>query len=107
MFIDPSTGWVWLFVCVYAYNGSRCSQVAQGVYLVCFVRCVALCSLGIWLCEELARGTQHPQIKEALNVICVTLKVSYNYALLLRYLVDIQPLNSNFLNFNHKLLIGH
>ncbi|XP_072221670.1 ral GTPase-activating protein subunit alpha-1 [Leuresthes tenuis] len=37
-------------------------------------RCVALCSLGIWLCEELARGTQHPQIKEALNVICVTLK---------------------------------
>uniref|UniRef100_A0A3Q0SEE4 Ral GTPase activating protein catalytic subunit alpha 1 n=1 Tax=Amphilophus citrinellus TaxID=61819 RepID=A0A3Q0SEE4_AMPCI len=39
-------------------------------------RCVALCSLGIWLCEELAHGTQHPQIKEALNVICVTLKVS-------------------------------
>ncbi|KAM4542596.1 ral GTPase-activating protein subunit alpha-1 isoform 3-T3 [Odontesthes bonariensis] len=37
-------------------------------------RCVALCSLGVWLCEELARGTQHPQIKEALNVICVTLK---------------------------------
>uniref|UniRef100_A0A672FQ90 Ral GTPase activating protein, alpha subunit 1 (catalytic) n=1 Tax=Salarias fasciatus TaxID=181472 RepID=A0A672FQ90_SALFA len=37
-------------------------------------RCVALCSLGIWLCEELARGTQHPQIKDALNVICVTLK---------------------------------
>ncbi|XP_012776783.3 ral GTPase-activating protein subunit alpha-1 isoform X6 [Maylandia zebra] len=37
-------------------------------------RCVALCSLGIWLCEELAHGTQHPQIKDALNVICVTLK---------------------------------
>ncbi|XP_031722652.1 ral GTPase-activating protein subunit alpha-1 isoform X5 [Anarrhichthys ocellatus] len=37
-------------------------------------RCVALCSLGIWMCEELADGTQHPQIKEALNVICVTLK---------------------------------
>ncbi|XP_068573769.1 ral GTPase-activating protein subunit alpha-1 isoform X6 [Cebidichthys violaceus] len=37
-------------------------------------RCVALCSLGIWMCEELAHGTQHPQIKEALNVICVTLK---------------------------------
>ncbi|XP_047249036.1 ral GTPase-activating protein subunit alpha-1 isoform X3 [Girardinichthys multiradiatus] len=37
-------------------------------------RCVALCSLGIWLCEELANGTEHPQIKEALNVICVTLK---------------------------------
>ncbi|XP_052001141.1 ral GTPase-activating protein subunit alpha-1 isoform X4 [Xyrauchen texanus] len=39
-------------------------------------RCVALCSLGIWLCEELVNGTQHPQIKEALNVICVTLKFS-------------------------------
>uniref|UniRef100_A0A8D3DKH7 Ral GTPase activating protein catalytic subunit alpha 1 n=1 Tax=Scophthalmus maximus TaxID=52904 RepID=A0A8D3DKH7_SCOMX len=37
-------------------------------------RCVALCSLGIWLCEELSHGTQHPQIKDALNVICVTLK---------------------------------
>ncbi|XP_075879598.1 ral GTPase-activating protein subunit alpha-1 isoform X5 [Nelusetta ayraudi] len=37
-------------------------------------RCVALCSLGIWLCEELAHGTKHPQIKDALNVICVTLK---------------------------------
>ncbi|XP_008300279.1 ral GTPase-activating protein subunit alpha-1 isoform X4 [Stegastes partitus] len=37
-------------------------------------RCVALCSLGIWLSEELAHGTQHPQIKDALNVICVTLK---------------------------------
>ncbi|XP_041703935.2 ral GTPase-activating protein subunit alpha-1 isoform X1 [Coregonus clupeaformis] len=37
-------------------------------------RCVALCSLGIWLCEELVHGTQHPQIKEALNVVCVTLK---------------------------------
>ncbi|XP_049320015.1 ral GTPase-activating protein subunit alpha-1 isoform X11 [Astyanax mexicanus] len=37
-------------------------------------RCVALCSLGIWLSEELIHGTRHPQIKEALNVICVTLK---------------------------------
>nr|XP_061798129.1 ral GTPase-activating protein subunit alpha-1-like [Nerophis lumbriciformis] len=37
-------------------------------------RCVALCSLGIWLSEELAHGTQHPQINDALNVICVTLK---------------------------------
>ncbi|XP_076833716.1 LOW QUALITY PROTEIN: ral GTPase-activating protein subunit alpha-1 [Brachyhypopomus gauderio] len=37
-------------------------------------RCVALCSLGVWLCEELVQGTRHPQIKEALNVICVTLK---------------------------------
>ncbi|KAM8921688.1 ral GTPase-activating protein subunit alpha-1 isoform 6-T6 [Pelodytes ibericus] len=37
-------------------------------------RCVALCSLGIWLCEELVNQTHHLQIKEALNVICVSLK---------------------------------
>nr|DBA14266.1 TPA: hypothetical protein GDO54_005260 [Pyxicephalus adspersus] len=37
-------------------------------------RCVALCSLGIWMCEELVNQTYHPQIKEALNVICVSLK---------------------------------
>ncbi|XP_056402899.1 ral GTPase-activating protein subunit alpha-1 isoform X3 [Hyla sarda] len=37
-------------------------------------RCVALCSLGIWMCEELVNQTHHPQIKEALNVICVSLK---------------------------------
>ncbi|XP_030669434.1 ral GTPase-activating protein subunit alpha-1 isoform X11 [Nomascus leucogenys] len=37
-------------------------------------RCVALCSLGIWICEELVHESLHPQIKEALNVICVSLK---------------------------------
>uniref|UniRef100_A0A250Y878 Ral GTPase-activating protein subunit alpha-1 n=1 Tax=Castor canadensis TaxID=51338 RepID=A0A250Y878_CASCN len=37
-------------------------------------RCVALCSLGIWICEELVHKSHHPQIKEALNVICVSLK---------------------------------
>uniref|UniRef100_A0A8C9SQF3 Ral GTPase activating protein catalytic subunit alpha 1 n=1 Tax=Scleropages formosus TaxID=113540 RepID=A0A8C9SQF3_SCLFO len=36
--------------------------------------CVALCSLGLWLCEELMHNTCHPQIKDALNVLCVTLK---------------------------------
>ncbi|KAM9294425.1 ral GTPase-activating protein subunit alpha-1 [Gastrophryne carolinensis] len=37
-------------------------------------RCVALCSLGVWMCEELVNQTDHPQLKEALNVICVSLK---------------------------------
>ncbi|XP_062824355.1 ral GTPase-activating protein subunit alpha-1 isoform X11 [Anolis carolinensis] len=37
-------------------------------------RCVALCSLGIWICEELMHESHHPQIKEALNVICASLK---------------------------------
>lgn len=50
---------------------------------MCACRCVALCSLGIWLCEELAHGTKHSQIKDALNVICVTLKVRPSTALLL------------------------
>ncbi|KAI4575457.1 hypothetical protein MJG53_011660 [Ovis ammon polii x Ovis aries] len=38
-------------------------------------RCIAICSLGIWICEELAQGTSHPQLQEAVNVIGVTLKL--------------------------------
>ncbi|XP_036681116.1 ral GTPase-activating protein subunit alpha-2 isoform X1 [Balaenoptera musculus] len=37
-------------------------------------RCIAICSLGVWICEELAQGTNHPQLREAVNVIGVTLK---------------------------------
>ncbi|XP_006860711.1 PREDICTED: ral GTPase-activating protein subunit alpha-2-like [Chrysochloris asiatica] len=37
-------------------------------------RCIAICSLGVWICEELAHCTSHPQVKEAINVIGVTLK---------------------------------
>ncbi|XP_066869908.1 ral GTPase-activating protein subunit alpha-2 isoform X9 [Kogia breviceps] len=37
-------------------------------------RCIAICSLGVWICEELAQGTNHPQLREAINVIGVTLK---------------------------------
>uniref|UniRef100_A0A5F9C9S6 Ral GTPase activating protein catalytic subunit alpha 2 n=1 Tax=Oryctolagus cuniculus TaxID=9986 RepID=A0A5F9C9S6_RABIT len=37
-------------------------------------RCVAICSLGVWICEELAQCTSHPQVKDAINVIGVTLK---------------------------------
>ncbi|XP_062969665.1 ral GTPase-activating protein subunit alpha-2 isoform X2 [Cynocephalus volans] len=39
-------------------------------------RCIAICSLGIWICEELVQCTSHPQVKEAINVIGVTLKFS-------------------------------
>ncbi|XP_071661672.1 ral GTPase-activating protein subunit alpha-2 isoform X3 [Patagioenas fasciata] len=39
-------------------------------------RCVAICGLGVWICEELAQGSNHPQVKEAINVIGVTLKFS-------------------------------
>nr|XP_020015251.1 ral GTPase-activating protein subunit alpha-2-like [Castor canadensis] len=37
-------------------------------------RCIAICSLGVWICEELVQCTCHPQVKEAINVIGVTLK---------------------------------
>uniref|UniRef100_G1PUW8 Ral GTPase activating protein catalytic subunit alpha 2 n=1 Tax=Myotis lucifugus TaxID=59463 RepID=G1PUW8_MYOLU len=40
----------------------------------CARRCIAICSLGVWICEELAQCTSHPQLKEAINVIGVTLK---------------------------------
>ncbi|XP_071594846.1 ral GTPase-activating protein subunit alpha-2 isoform X4 [Heliangelus exortis] len=39
-------------------------------------RCIAICGLGVWICEELAQCTNHPQVKEAINVIGVTLKFS-------------------------------
>nr|XP_009671456.1 PREDICTED: ral GTPase-activating protein subunit alpha-2 [Struthio camelus australis] len=39
-------------------------------------RCIAICGLGVWICEELTQRTNHPQVKEAINVIGVTLKFS-------------------------------
>ncbi|XP_038599949.1 ral GTPase-activating protein subunit alpha-2 [Tachyglossus aculeatus] len=37
-------------------------------------RCIAVCCLGVWICEELVQCTNHPQVKDAINVIGVTLK---------------------------------
>ncbi|XP_069464171.1 ral GTPase-activating protein subunit alpha-2 isoform X2 [Ambystoma mexicanum] len=39
-------------------------------------RCIAVCCLGLWICEELMQSTNHPQVKDAINVIGVTLKFS-------------------------------
>ncbi|XP_073484248.1 ral GTPase-activating protein subunit alpha-2 isoform X2 [Aquarana catesbeiana] len=39
-------------------------------------RCIAICCLGVWICEELVENTNHPQVIEAINVIGVTLKFS-------------------------------
>ncbi|XP_072437513.1 ral GTPase-activating protein subunit alpha-2 isoform X1 [Chiloscyllium punctatum] len=39
-------------------------------------RCIAMCSLGIWISEELVQCTNHPQLQDALNVLGVTLKFS-------------------------------
>ncbi|XP_060109652.1 ral GTPase-activating protein subunit alpha-2 isoform X2 [Heteronotia binoei] len=37
-------------------------------------RCLSLCCLGLWICEELMQCTNHPQVKDAINVLGVTLK---------------------------------
>ncbi|XP_039241716.1 ral GTPase-activating protein subunit alpha-2 isoform X3 [Pipra filicauda] len=39
-------------------------------------RCIAICGLGVWICEELTQCTNHPHVKKAINVIGVTLKFS-------------------------------
>ncbi|XP_015209759.2 ral GTPase-activating protein subunit alpha-2 isoform X2 [Lepisosteus oculatus] len=39
-------------------------------------RCIAICSLGVWICEELVQQTNHPNVRDAINVIGVTLKFS-------------------------------
>ncbi|XP_075452355.1 ral GTPase-activating protein subunit alpha-2 isoform X4 [Ascaphus truei] len=39
-------------------------------------RCIAICCLGLWICEELVQNSNHPQVKDAINVIGVTLKFS-------------------------------
>ena len=41
-------------------------------------RCVALSSTGLWLYEELTSAHQrHPRVKEAINVLLVSLKVCH------------------------------
>ncbi|XP_028251013.1 ral GTPase-activating protein subunit alpha-2 isoform X2 [Parambassis ranga] len=37
-------------------------------------RCIAVCSLGLWVCEELMQKNIHHQVKDAINVLGVTLK---------------------------------
>ncbi|XP_057199282.1 ral GTPase-activating protein subunit alpha-2 isoform X3 [Triplophysa rosa] len=37
-------------------------------------RCIAICSLGLWVCEELVQPETHHQVKDAINVLGVTLK---------------------------------
>ncbi|XP_039182084.1 ral GTPase-activating protein subunit alpha-2 isoform X3 [Crotalus tigris] len=39
-------------------------------------RYLSLCCLGLWICEELVHCTNHPQVKDAINVFGVTLKFS-------------------------------
>uniref|UniRef100_A0A8C6TN36 Ral GTPase activating protein, alpha subunit 2 (catalytic) n=1 Tax=Neogobius melanostomus TaxID=47308 RepID=A0A8C6TN36_9GOBI len=45
------------------------------VKLCSFFRCIAVCSLGLWICQELVQKKIHHQVKDAINVLGVTLKV--------------------------------
>uniref|UniRef100_A0A7N8X2G0 Ral GTPase activating protein catalytic subunit alpha 2 n=1 Tax=Mastacembelus armatus TaxID=205130 RepID=A0A7N8X2G0_9TELE len=36
--------------------------------------CIAVCGLGLWVCEELMQKNIHDQVKDAINVLGVTLK---------------------------------
>uniref|UniRef100_A0A8C5SYY2 Ral GTPase activating protein catalytic subunit alpha 2 n=2 Tax=Laticauda laticaudata TaxID=8630 RepID=A0A8C5SYY2_LATLA len=67
-------------------------------------RYLALCCLGIWICEELVHCTNHPQVKDAINVCGVTLKFSNkqiaqaacdNFQLLTSYWKKLQKYNSS------------
>uniref|UniRef100_A0A3P8UC87 Ral GTPase activating protein catalytic subunit alpha 2 n=1 Tax=Cynoglossus semilaevis TaxID=244447 RepID=A0A3P8UC87_CYNSE len=37
-------------------------------------RCIAMCSLGLWVCEELIQKNIHHKVKDAINILGVTLK---------------------------------
>ncbi|KAF7656334.1 hypothetical protein LDENG_00042640, partial [Lucifuga dentata] len=37
-------------------------------------RCIAVCSLGLWVCEELMQKNIHNQVEDAINILGVTLK---------------------------------
>uniref|UniRef100_A0A8C6PS10 Ral GTPase activating protein catalytic subunit alpha 2 n=1 Tax=Nothobranchius furzeri TaxID=105023 RepID=A0A8C6PS10_NOTFU len=46
-------------------------------------QCIAVCSLGLWVCEELTQKTIHDQVKDAINVLGVTLKLMVSLLLCL------------------------
>uniref|UniRef100_A0A673C253 Rap-GAP domain-containing protein n=1 Tax=Sphaeramia orbicularis TaxID=375764 RepID=A0A673C253_9TELE len=50
--------------------------IHTNVFQIYVFRCIAVCSLGLWVCEELMQKKVHHQVKDAINVLGVTLKVS-------------------------------
>lgn len=47
----------------------------------CEARCIALCSLGIFLYEELVHVTYHQRMKEAITVLLASLKVGESFSI--------------------------
>lgn len=54
---------------------SECVVLECNIHTSSF-RCIAVCSLGLWVCEELMQKNIHQQVKDAISVLGVTLKVS-------------------------------
>uniref|UniRef100_A0AAQ6IFI7 Rap-GAP domain-containing protein n=1 Tax=Anabas testudineus TaxID=64144 RepID=A0AAQ6IFI7_ANATE len=55
------------------------------------VPCIAVCSLGLWVCEELMQKNIHHQVKDAINILGVTLKVSDPLRKLCTYSFSLTP----------------
>ncbi|XP_071832893.1 ral GTPase-activating protein subunit alpha-1-like isoform X4 [Apostichopus japonicus] len=70
-------------VCIKGPDMSPVKDLLLGILLKCGkkepnseARCIALCSLSIFLYEELVHATFHSRMKDALNVLLVSLKFS-------------------------------
>ncbi|EMP32649.1 Ral GTPase-activating protein subunit alpha-2 [Chelonia mydas] len=76
--------------------------ITESLFPFFFKRCIAVCCLGVWICEELVQCTNHPQVRDAINVIGVTLKVlhccvygSSTYTQQSHYILSLADLSSN------------
>uniref|UniRef100_A0A8C7XD37 Ral GTPase activating protein catalytic subunit alpha 2 n=1 Tax=Oryzias sinensis TaxID=183150 RepID=A0A8C7XD37_9TELE len=67
-------------------------------------RCIAVCSLGLWVCEELTQKSIHHQVKDAINVLGVTLKVCNLQTHC--FCLFVLSLNFHFLVFICQLLVS-
>lgn len=62
-------------VCLHIAKVKVCIILECNINTLSF-RCIAVCSLGLWVCEELMQKNIHQQVKDAISVLGVTLKVS-------------------------------
>lgn len=62
-------------VCLHFAKVKNCIILEFNINTSSF-RCIAVCSLGLWVCEELMQKNIHQQVKDAISVLGVTLKVS-------------------------------
>uniref|UniRef100_A0A8C2F6D7 Ral GTPase activating protein, alpha subunit 2 (catalytic) n=1 Tax=Cyprinus carpio TaxID=7962 RepID=A0A8C2F6D7_CYPCA len=71
-------------------------------------RCVAICSLGLWVCEELRQTETHHQVKDAINVLGVTLKVIiFDLFFTLKRSLELIPLTARMVMTHLVNHLGH